>query len=322
MPPGGRSNSAVLKQKREMLSRAIVIISGGSGERDVRLDEAILAETGRFSDPALLNKELSLRTRPSHFLSQLPNLLAGNISILFGITGGSRTTMGEELAGSNAFKLGCDLIAEGSHDVALVGGAFNAERWDLLLLYGFGQFLWPHEYAPITLRCERGGGCILGTMAAFLVLEAREHAVAREAAVWCRVGGMTQRRTPRHRGDVANALNEMWREIAPPHGGPPAAVISGASGVAPWTEEERMELTALAAAGLPLRYSGSLFGHGMEASFLFNLGLAALALRHGCVYRPHAGDPAGHCEGTDINPVLVTGIGHFGGEAAALLCHA
>lgn len=230
--------------------------------------------------------------------------------------------MGEELAGSNAFKLGCDLVAEGSHDVALVGGAFNAERWDLLLLYGFGQFLWPHEYQPITLRCERGGGCILGSMAAFLVLEAREHALAREAAVWCRVGDMAQRRTPRHRGDVANALNEMWRAIAPPHGGPTGAVISGASGVAPWTEEESAALTSVNSADVPLRYPGSLFGHGMEASFLFNVGLAALALRHGCVYRPQAGDPPGHCESTDIDSVLVTGLGHFSGETAALLYHA
>lgn len=79
---GRALDSAVLKQEREMLSRAIVIISGGCGERDVGLDEAILADPGRFSDPALLNKELSLRTRPSLFLAQLPNLLAGNISIL------------------------------------------------------------------------------------------------------------------------------------------------------------------------------------------------------------------------------------------------
>ena len=76
------------------------------------------------------------------------------------------------------------------------------------------------------------------------------------------------------------------------------------------------------AAAVRLRYPGSLLGHGMETSFLFNVGLAALALRHGWMYPLQAGDPPDRCESTELEHVLVTGIGHFRGEAAALLCHA
>ena len=40
--------------------------------------------------------------RPTLFLAQLSNLLAGNISIVHGVTGASRTFMGEESSGVDA----------------------------------------------------------------------------------------------------------------------------------------------------------------------------------------------------------------------------
>jgi 3-oxoacyl-[acyl-carrier-protein] synthase II len=320
---GRALDSAALKSKSKILSDAVLIVSGGGGERDVRLDESIFAEADRFSEPALLSQELVRRTRPSLFLSQLPNLLAGNISILFGVAGGSRTLMGEELAGINAFNMACEGIADGKHNVALVGGAFNAERWDLLLLYGFGQFLWPHDYAPVTIRSERRGGCVLGSMAAFLVLEAREHALARGARPWCSVAGRTERAVMRRPGDIRTSIEEMWHALAC-DASPPAAIISGATGVAPCTEEEASALKVLSGLepAVQMRYPGSLFGHGMEVSFLFNIGLAALALRHGCMYPPQPGDPDDQCDAAPCDRVLVTGVGHFRGEAAVLLRHA
>ena len=42
--------------------------------------------------------------RPTLFLAQLSNLLAGNISIVHGVTGSSRTFMGEEAAGVDAVR--------------------------------------------------------------------------------------------------------------------------------------------------------------------------------------------------------------------------
>ena len=43
--------------------------------------------------------------RPTLFLAQLSNLLAGNISIVHGVTGSSRTFMGEEAAGVDAVRI-------------------------------------------------------------------------------------------------------------------------------------------------------------------------------------------------------------------------
>ena len=45
--------------------------------------------------------------RPTLFLAQLSNLLAGNISIVHGVTGSSRTFMGEEAAGVDAVRIAC-----------------------------------------------------------------------------------------------------------------------------------------------------------------------------------------------------------------------
>ena len=43
--------------------------------------------------------------RPTLFLAQLANLMAGNISIVHGVTGSSRTFMGEEQAGVDALRI-------------------------------------------------------------------------------------------------------------------------------------------------------------------------------------------------------------------------
>jgi len=43
--------------------------------------------------------------RPTLFLAQLSNLLAGNISIVHGVTGSSRTFMGEEQSGVDAVRI-------------------------------------------------------------------------------------------------------------------------------------------------------------------------------------------------------------------------
>ena len=80
--------------------------------------------------------------RPTLFLAQLSNLLAGNISIVHGVTGASRTFMGEEQAGVDALRIARERIAAGQADIVLVGGAYNAERPDVLLIYEMGGFLW------------------------------------------------------------------------------------------------------------------------------------------------------------------------------------
>ena len=90
--------------------------------------------------------------RPTLFLAQLSNLLAGNISIVHGVTGSSRTFMGEEAAGVDAVRIAAARIAAGQSEIVLVGGAHNAERPDVLLVYETGGCLLTGALAPVFER--------------------------------------------------------------------------------------------------------------------------------------------------------------------------
>ena len=60
----------------------------------------------RLSDPqATLNELLPREIRPTLYLAQQSQLLAGNISIIHKVTGSSRTLKGEEIAGVQATEL-------------------------------------------------------------------------------------------------------------------------------------------------------------------------------------------------------------------------
>src|SRR6266568_3680113 len=90
---------AGVKGNAELLARMDMIVAAGGGERDVAVDAAILSNKRKSANPdAFLNERLMSDLRPTLFLAQLSNLLAGNVSIVHGVTGSSRTFMGEEAA--------------------------------------------------------------------------------------------------------------------------------------------------------------------------------------------------------------------------------
>src|SRR5437870_10371732 len=174
-------DSAGAKGNAELLAHMDMIVAAGGGERDEAVDAAVLTGLPRAQNPgAFLNERLMSDLRPTLFLAQLSNLLAGNISIVHGVIGSSRTFMGEELAGVDAVRVARARIAAGQSDIALVGGAHNGERKDLLMLYEFGGNNLKERFAPVWAR-EPNGGFALGSLGAFLVLELRGHAEARNA---------------------------------------------------------------------------------------------------------------------------------------------
>ena len=164
----------------DILSHTHAVVAADGGERDVPTDTAILDGLKTAATPSsFLNEHLSNDLRPTLFLAQLPNLVAGNISIVHKVTGSSRTFMGEEIAGASAMEVAWRRIGAGQGDIFLVGGACLAERKDSVLNCALGGALWAGEHLPIWERIEKGGGAMLGSVGAFLVLEAREHAEAR-----------------------------------------------------------------------------------------------------------------------------------------------
>src|SRR6478752_7660059 len=90
-------DSAGVKGNKEILGRMDMIIAAGGGERDLKVDSAVMtAQAQGNSAPGFLNERLMSDLRPTLFLAQLSNLLAGNIAIVHGVSGTSRTFMGEE----------------------------------------------------------------------------------------------------------------------------------------------------------------------------------------------------------------------------------
>jgi 3-oxoacyl-[acyl-carrier-protein] synthase II len=308
--------SAGVKGNAEILARMDMIVAAGGGERDLAVDSNILSlEAKGNSGPGFLNERLMSDLRPTLFLAQLSNLLAGNIAIVHGVTGSSRTFMGEEASGVDAVRIALARIAAGQSDIALIGGSQNGERKDLLVLYEFGEFNLKEKFAPVWERGEPGGFA-LGSGGAFLVIESKAHAEARGAKPFARlvnvVADMARRKQA---GDVRSTLEKLWSKLGKI--GDKAAVITGATGVEPATSEERAFLKTHG--GLAVRATGTAFGHTMEAQFPLGLALAALSLSRGALF-PSAGAPSVEVEMSDRpSQIVVIGTGHWRGEGMALV---
>ena len=309
-------DSAGVKGDKEILGRMDMVIAAGGGERDLAVDTSILnAQAMGNSAPGFLNERLMSDLRPTLFLAQLSNLLAGNIAIVHGVCGTSRTFMGEEVAGVDATRIALARIAAGQSDIALIGGSHNGERKDLLVLYEFGDFNLKNKYAPVWQRTEHSGFA-LGSAGAFLVIESKAHATARGAKPFARltsaVADHSQRKQP---GEVTATLEKLWSQISPPEGG--GAIITGATGAEPATSEERAFLAKHP--DFVVRSTGTRFGHTMETQFALGLGLAALSVSRGSLF------PPGDSSGVEIEmskpptQIVVVGTGHWRGEGMALV---
>jgi 3-oxoacyl-[acyl-carrier-protein] synthase II len=305
----------------ERLAQTHIVVAAGGGERDLAVDTAILESLKTADAPdELLNERLASDLRPTLFLAQLPNLLAGNISIVHKATGSSRTFMGEEIAGVSALEVAARRIAGGQGDIFLVGGASIAERTDILMTHALGSGLWTGAPVSLWRRSGSGGGTILGSMAAFLVLEASDFAEARGRRPYARLGTVLSDQSLRRPGDAAAKARRQF-DAAVPAGSEPAAVLSGATGLAGPTREERELLTALIAEGRvsTVRAAANLIGSGLEATFPTLVALAALALsRKGFI---GSGDDTGF-EAPAAEPparIAVTTWGMWRGEGLGLV---
>ena len=294
-------DSAGVKDDAGFKQALHLVVAAGGGERDYAVDGAILTGLREAEDAgAYLNERLQNDLRPTLFLAQLSNLLAGNIAIVHGVTGASRTFMGEEAAGVDALRIGQARIASGQIDAMLVGGSYSAERPDVMVVHEMGGFLRKPDYAPVFDRAD-APGFILGSCAAFLMLESAETAAARGARALARLGPVASDRTRREPGGVATSLDALWRQAGIAQA---AAIVSGATGVAAITDEERARLSALAP-DRPVHALGDLIGHGLEVTAPFGAALAAgLVAERG------------------LAEVAVTTVGHRRGEGVLRLTSA
>src|SRR5262244_3985211 len=203
---------AGVKGNAELLARMDMIVAAGGGERDVAVDATILTNKPKAANPeAFLNERLMSDLRPTLFLAQLPNLFAGNISIIHGVAGSSRTFMGEEAAGVDALRVAMRRCAAGQGDIFLVGAAFNAARPDLHQQYHAGGIMLTGAWQPLWHRPEPG--LCLGSSGAFLVVEARERAEKRGAKPRARLLAVESERTVRKPGAAAQVAEGEFSRV-------------------------------------------------------------------------------------------------------------
>ena len=165
-------DDAGIKGDEELLSQTHIIAAAANGERDPIADAAVLeAIKGDPQWRERLNEQLLKHLRPTLYLAQQTQLLAGNISIVHKVTGGSRTYKGEEMAGVQIVENAVERIKAGQGDLFLVGASYNAARWDQLLIN----------------ELNGRGHRVTGSMGAFLVIESMDHAQARGTTPYARI---------------------------------------------------------------------------------------------------------------------------------------
>ncbi len=319
---------AGLAGRQELLDETQLIVAAGNGERDEAADGAVLkaltdAARPRGASGGVLNKTLQTTLRPTLYLAELSNLLAGNISIVHGVSGSSRTYKGEEMAGVSAVEDAVRRIVNAQGQLFLVGGAFNAERADLTLAYELSGALWHGPFKSVWERAGEGGGFVMGSLGAFLVLEADAHARARGKKPYAKIAGVASGRSKRSRNDdgAVRSVDALLDSLVLGLDEGPLGVLSGASGVEPATGDELSWLDGLENRGIApaIRAYGTMLGHSVEAHFPAGLALAALAVSRNGFFRPF--DNSGRERSVDrqAERILVTGWGHWRGEGLALV---
>lgn len=310
-------DDAGLKDDAEACGTMDMIVAAGGGERDINVDSLIVDEGLKRNDrEQLLNEKLTTELRPTLFLAQLSNLMAGNISIVHKVTGSSRTFMGEEAAGISAIETAFARIRAGQSTHTLVGGGFVAERPDVILLY---EALGAHAtggWTPLWSREEgEGGGIVSGSVGAFLVLESRAHAEARGARIYATVQDIGGDRGSREDGRLERRLDALAERADGEAGS--AVVFSGASGIKGLSGREKAWLDRRFP-GIPVRGYAGVTGHALESQFPLGLALAGLALASGA--KVPAFDAAGETAMEEpAETAIVTTIGHHRGEGVAIL---
>ena len=315
-------DDAGIAHNADLLAATNMIVAAGGGERDIEVDELIMEQLSKSDNPgAQLNASLNTELRPTLFLAQLSNLMAGNISIVHGVTDSSRTFMGEEMAGVSAIETAVAQIQHQQGDIFLVGGAYIAERADMTMLMEFGHTLWQGDYGSIWSRKDSDGGMIMGSAGVFLVLESQEHAEARGARPYARINKVVSDRCNREPGGARKVAEGLLEKVADQIPEGPLAILSGCSGVQPQLSEELDFLSDLSVRGISPAIRGvtTILGNNLEAQFPVNVALASLAISKGAFFDPF--DDSGVEQEYSGNPerILISVWGHWRGESLALL---
>ena len=315
-------DDAGIAHNPELLAATNMIVAAGGGERDLDVDAVIMEKISGAENPGpMLNNSLNSELRPTLFLAQLSNLMAGNISIVHGVTDSSRTFMGEESAGVSAVETAVAQIQHGQGEIFLVGGAYIAERADMSMLMEFGHTLWQGEHGSVWSREDTDGGMVMGSAGAFLILESRQHAEARGAKPYARITKVVADRCTRQPGAARKVADGLFEQIKTEIPAGPLPVLTGCCGVQPQLKEEHDFLNGLSEFGIEpiIRGVTTVFGNTLEAQFPVSVILASLAISKGAFFDPFDSTGVEKEFSSDLERILISTWAHWRGESLALV---
>ncbi len=273
---GKALEDANIKYNKDILEYVDVIVASGGGERDIIADEAIFKATELVIDKnqqdAVLNEALQQELRPTLFLAQLSNLLAGNIAIIHKTFGRSVTVMGEDAASATCVEQAKLMIETGQSKVVLVGASFFSNTIDMLLNFNLANLLERKMWRPMEDRVSKESSLVLGNGAAFLVLEEEQHAIARQAKIYGSLKSFALEMFDREHIKYKQNLFSFYQNNGINNNTPVITAVSGER------ISTAIEMSILSSLEVSYKSFSDKIGYMKEAQFLFALAIAALSL--------------------------------------------
>jgi 3-oxoacyl-[acyl-carrier-protein] synthase II len=298
------------RARRMNRAARFAVLAAREAWRDGGLDPAGAAESGLAPErvgvsagailgdaSVLVAGDRQLRDRGPRHVSPLttpmcvPSQAASQVSLDLGITGEARTVTSACASGTEAIGQAVDRIRYGRVDVALAGGAggvvppaimasFAAMR--ALSRYGLDE----SGESPSRPFAKDRDGFVNGEGAAFLLLEAEEHARARGARVYCEAAGWGLSADAHHMAapdpsgtGVALALRRALRDAD----GSPSDVVHVNAHATATVDGDLAEANALAAVlgrRVPVTALKGALGHLQGAAGAVEAVATALTLHH------------------------------------------
>jgi 3-oxoacyl-[acyl-carrier-protein] synthase II len=232
------------------------------------------------------------RPSPRLLLQLLPNLGAGHLSIEFDARGPNRAPATACAAGGHAIEQAAREIRTGSADAMLAGGAEAPVSADVMAAFDAMRALSTRNEDPGTAMrpfdADRDG-FVIAEGAAVLLLEAAEHAAARDAAPHATLAGWGasgDAAHPTRPPPDARGLVRSMRDALAVAGVPPEAVdcVSAHATSTPTGDaRESTAVTEVFDAPPDVWAPKSAFGHSLGAAGAVEAALAALAVETGVV---------------------------------------
>ena len=146
---------------------------------------------------------------PLWLLKYLPNMLACHVGIIHDIQGPSNTITCAETAGHLAMAEAAQIIARGSSDIALAGGAEAKVNPIVMIRQCLLKRATSENNDEPASACRPfdadAKGSVFGEAAGIVILEELEHAEKRDAKIYAEVAGLGQ----------SNSINPAYEHIEP-----------------------------------------------------------------------------------------------------------